>query len=156
MKNNTIKTLNSKIWYRLLKVIYIFFILVFAIGALVGGYLVSREADSKKTMIICEDGNEYNASKENIHIYDSYISQSDLKDAQKLCQFKGDIKLYLGESNLVVPENNNPHIKFIPKFNMVFATLIGIGYLALVLLGFEILRRIFYYVVLGKIVPPIE
>lgn len=150
----TIQGLNSKIWYRTLKV---FFILVFLfIVAIYIGIISSKLAHTinlEKSTIKCELGNEVLSLKDAgilgpIHYIDTFVD--DL------------IRIKCGKIDFIPSENRfsnlnnegNYSTNLIYDNNWVGIIVRIIVFTTLLAILFEIIRRIFYYIVLGKIRPP--
>ena len=173
-----LKYLNSKWWYRLIKVLYVL-IFVFASFYLVAINVVSYEPtfNSAKSSIICKNGKPI----EDVYMYSPYSWSLDYTDIKFECasdeelgaatkssfpEYKEIENSALGKSirekykgnayaNLIqinMPTNYNTNLVYFPR--NWFAT---IGFSVLIVAGvflfLEILKRIFYYVYLGKLFP---
>lgn len=149
----TISYLNGKAWYRLLKVIFGLFILIAIL--IFNGLLIDngvKKIDNQKTKIYCSYGDKKIFTPDIIGInlsYYDYLAYSvggyddyNWKTINKNCG--GDVF-----RRLEPPYNFE--IKLIYSY-VEFVKYFIIGNL-LILFGFEILRRSFYYIVLGSIRP---
>jgi hypothetical protein len=113
----TIKELNKKAWYRLLKVIFIIAFLV--AGALIWeGY---KPYDTTTKYVVCHSGQKYFSNPFNSNDY--YTSK---------CNGEWGIK------DITTTHNS---------WGGLFENLVAL------IIFFEIIRRIFYYIVLGTILP---
>lgn len=212
MQKNTIKHLNTKIWYRLLKVFYIGIFLLSTIGIATNVYFESNRINEEETIIQCANGQNYNAYEYELLINkvdvktnnEAYIfcnestiqnylndnaidvskrenivnglnagdlSESDvLSSIKKTYGYKYSHPLKRGLKPLEVilnnltynslgeniinhnPENKikielRPHNSMLKTFCLIFI------YCIVNLLIFEGIRRVFYYIILGKIAP---
>lgn len=144
------KNLENKRWYRFLKVVYVFFF-VLSIGYVLIIASINKPytyVDSDKSSIICNNGNGYYAGENSIYI-DSDGSLSSYNDeyARKLC-YHGTI---YGASSKV-PISTNYEVKVVHTTegswgSAISAFLIGTG---IVIVIFEIIKRVFLYIVMGK------
>jgi len=133
----TILYLNNKTWYRFIKVIYIFSILIFLVSFNVYNYTNSREGkmDFDKVKIQSAEGKvSVKFETEQTVVFDSSPSQKDIEEVAKRLNL--DITKYFSYS--------------LNKADFIIFFLIG--NLSILLL-FEIIRRAFYYIVLGTIKP---
>lgn len=200
----TITYLNSKIWYRLLKVIFVFFILasILAFNSL----LVIEEfkkLDNNKTLILCTlkkeksftpkqigimlynydlgDKFDYKKFFENYNNYDIQAilrncydeTNTDIFAIQKKYEvyeravkdnkeqlLESDIKEVQQISDYITDSQKAEYLDYSVKLFDIkpvytyseFMKYLTLGNL-LILLIFEILRRVFYYIILGKIRP---
>lgn len=161
----TIKELNNKIWYRFLKVIYVLFYILIIIGwislILLNPDMSIKDIDQNKTTISCI-GSDKKFSPKNLGVQ---IDQS---------MFKNDSNNYTNLSYINDPLNevckklNLPTIKSADgKFTVLSplyeikpqytyfndTTLIFAISLLSIFIIFEVIRRIFYYIILGTISP---
>jgi hypothetical protein len=123
MPEKTIRSLNEKIWYRLAKVI---FLLCFAITAFITVFITF---DTKKTRVITD----YAVSTLIVKIT---IGEDDGKKIFDFNDFGNEIKIETTET-----EDTLGAIKY-SILNFVIVVLI-----------FEVIRRMFFYIVLGKLFP---
>lgn len=158
----TITYLNEKMWYRFLKVMFIFvFILsiIFVIGS-----LVAVVGDRNNDLIVCNYGNKKTFLRKNTDIgywitedsikaefpYSAtYWPSAALEYDRSLCQFvNAEIKL---------PNNSTPPITIVSAFSTFGAVLKFSLYLLLFsiidIFIFVTIKGVFYYIALGKLYP---
>jgi hypothetical protein len=162
----TISYLNSKAWYRLMKVIYLF---IFAASTVISVVIVYGNNTTNKIddyLVVCNYGNRisYYARKDkNIYFdeYDLRENKASFANYQNL-----DIRQACGITNEeaqawvreIVQGSSSATLYTITKTqifeggvaNAASYSLLDILIITLI---FEIFRRIFYYIVLGKIAP---
>jgi len=148
----TISELNSKIWYRALKVIYVLiFIPIFLIPILLTIASEGPQFDNEKSYIECDDEKTFDdeaLKKNGVDIplkFASYLIPQSVNDLK--------IKRMCSESSFAPIGKNYSLISVYTKRNW-FKT-IGISILSIVatILLFELIKRIFYYIVLGSFKP---
>lgn len=164
----TISHLNSKAWYRFLKVIFILVLALSELTAVVGVYESNKPVEVSDYMITCNYGNQkvFFAQDEGIYLYSSDLSNglSSLPDYQKeeISKDKCQISQQTLNAKLSAITSGTDDGKKL--FDIVeashtkggYAEALGYALLAAlaVVLFFEIVRRIFYYIILGKFNPP--
>lgn len=163
----TIADLNSKWWYRLVKVVYVFLLFSWTIGTAVGVYfLFEPEFDNENSYIACESGKNYRLSENGIFLYSEYMGYYDDKLAKELCTSTETMTAEEYEEKYGEPPKTFLSLD-LEKYRLTEYKLISvyterdwiatIWYMFLGFLGwllfFELVRRIFYYVVLGKLIP---
>lgn len=185
----TIEELNSRAWYRFIKLTYILSYILFASGV----SLVAYSTPARTTNAIkCQSGVTFDIpDTSNIfNIFDELKAEeickmpppppgfkvdwatiSPRKNKMKVVEFEGvkhefpadatDDEIRAALSATAPPRAGQPHIDFIPdpeptKYEVITKTsyrdtwqLLGYGFFAVVVLG-EIIRRSFFYVVIGK------
>ncbi|MES2225294.1 MAG: hypothetical protein V4480_00605 [Patescibacteria group bacterium] len=152
----TLTELNSKWWYRLLKVLYIILALII-LGVSIALIVVSNapEFDNKASYVQCDDGRTFPVDK--IGMYSDFVDSYNDRNFRTWC------------ATTLVEENGVQKLKpingFVPdEKNFTFVAketarnwMGTIGYsviaLVVVLLLSELLRRMFYYITLGSIRP---
>ena len=149
----TISDLNGKIWYRLLKVIYILFfvfILGLSIFLIIDGY--APKFDNENSYIKCHDGKTLGLEENSIYLYSDYIWSSDDEKFRSWCAaiIKDDKLL---PANFIPDEKNYDLVS--SYTNRDWVRTVGYSLLAIIVTVFifELTKRIFYYVVLGSIRP---
>ena len=172
MKNNTIAYLNTKIWYRFLKIIYIFvFIsaLIYALNETIEEYSPVEVIDSDKSLIICDSGDIYTFNE----LWSNNISvKENVAEIKRLCsdiinetsktKWGPQNNESIGVENFLeekgyydTPEQINYKIRTIHKtidgWHLVFGY--SIFWVLIICAVSEIIKRAFYYIVLGKINP---
>ncbi len=160
----TVSHLNSKIWYRLIKVIYFVLLLVFlVIPPTAVFYSYGSEYDQTNSYIKCANGKVFYLSENGFYIYNGYMSDSNKASAKNLCfdGVRNFVKEKIGTMEFLKPQvisetESSGGYELVNKYtNRNWFATVGFSILsiAIVLLVFELVRRIFYYVVLGKINP---
>ncbi|MCX6792912.1 MAG: hypothetical protein NTY12_02710 [Candidatus Falkowbacteria bacterium] len=170
----TIKELNNKWWYRLVKVSYIAIFVLFSVIAItlsieeVGNYqedyTVKCNYGNKGTFLAAKDKNIYISST-----YDYSNSLTDLPDyiktdLQSACGIsKNEISEILGYTDGFIPDDRLNSFEGKKLFELtktkinitthLDAILQALFSLFGICVGFEVIRRVFYYVVIGKIKP---
>lgn len=164
----TISYLNNKMWYRFLKVafaLFFLFVVAFPIGFTIDEYLPEKVIDKDKTEIICKYGNKKTLSPKmlDLYMYDGWKASSyDNEKILRLCNAENEkIEVKNFSTDEMVQANLKDFIgagfevKPIYKMEGSYLKIILYSLLSLVitLIVFEIFRRIFYYIVLGKAFP---
>ncbi len=160
----TISELNSKIWYRILKVAYVLFFIPLFICAIISGYLINLpKFDSEKSYIKCGDGRQLGLEENGIHLYSPYVYSWEGKEIKKLClsgKYKnnttGEIltaQTYVDKFGIDSINDNFIVVPVHTKVNWFFV--IGLSLLSIIAtrLLWELIKRIFYYIVLGNFRP---
>jgi hypothetical protein len=134
---NTLSFLNKKIWYRSAKVFYLLLYLIFIIGFNFLNYSWNKEAklDINKIKIQTIEGKsqvEFNNGTKII-----FDGKPNVKDVEEAI-YDADVNPFFYQSNFLI----------IKDFIIFFL----IGNIIIVAI-FEAIRRIFYYIILGKIYP---
>ncbi len=173
--DKTIEYLNQKPWYRLLKVVYIFTCIGLVVMSV---FLITEEErpydffDNNNSYILCEDGRKLGLDENNIYLSDSFVLSFQDESIKKMCANNAidpDSKKSLDEifsprmerlkkivdgSDYVPAEKN---YKIVPVYEMRGSWVLVFGYyllaIVIITLALEIFKRIFYYIVLGKIFP---
>lgn len=150
----TLEKLKSKIWYRLVKVVFISFILLIITLSLYIIYEDYHEVSMSDHNIVCELGNEgtYSAYYSGIKIsFDNKVERYDRDKVNQLCEFSDDFSKLLIKENLSLGYSVVESTRVAgDNYKMVYFSMVSI--LIIVSLA-EIGRRIFYYIVLGKFNP---
>lgn len=183
----TINELNSRVWYRVLKVLYIFsFIAIVAITlflVFVEHKTPIEEIDHSNTKIICNLGNKNTFNKNQVFEgldqffkEEQYYKIDRLKSViQNKCEITQEIlnKFELtrgetkdgrtpvlwsdGESSFNATINGLTGYEIEEKYKYTGGLDAVIGYsilsLLVLIIIFEAIRRIFYYIILGKLMP---
>ncbi len=161
MKN--IQWLNEKWWYRLIKVIYIILFSCVLIISTVGLFIESNpKIDNDKSFIQCANGKKFILSQNDLRLYSEFMYSTDKEKAETLC-FDGSTELKKsGERGIYIPVSERSEMS--GKYELItknternWPLLIGIILVVWVIIYFvfELLRRIFYYILLGKLFPTI-
>lgn len=148
--------LEKRLWYRFVKVVYILVYLLFLLLVVFLGYSDKPYTyiDSDKSLIVCSNTKAYPAGKNSIYIdSDGSLSDYNDEDARKLCEYD-IIKDY--SDKYETPSYKNYEVKVVHStrgsWESVLTTfLIGI---AIVYTIFEIIKRVFLYIVVGKSMMP--
>ena len=146
----TIKYLNNKIWYRALKVVFIITFLFSLFAGVITLYEeIYKTINEDKTTITCLSNNKTYTIQElrDINIIYYYTSLGFNSKIASFCEDKD-----LGFNNLLTEDGERYY-----EINRVYTHKHFWNWLPVVLIGiilvFEILRRIFYYIVLGALIP---
>ncbi|MFA7285309.1 MAG: hypothetical protein WC011_00470 [Candidatus Paceibacterota bacterium] len=157
--------LNSKWWYRLIKVSFVFLFLLSFILPVVGIIFKNTpKFDNSESYVKCANGKKFILNQHDFS--DSFAWRSDKEKAENIC-FDGVIKFRdMGNSRgflsgfmtseIVSETENSGKYELISKytktnwFNMIVMSLLS---LALTIIVFEFIRRLFYYIVLGSFLP---
>jgi len=162
-----ITELNNKMWYRFLKVIYVLIFIPIFILAFFAGYMSTEpKFDNEKSYIKCDNGKELKLSENNISLYSNYIGSYDDKLIRLLCtkDVRDELVKKYGKIDVGTTltqdefnrlyENNYNLVPFYTERSWTKA--IGISFLWIIVATFffELIRRTFYYIVLGSFRPP--
>ncbi len=165
----TITELNSKMWYRFIKVIHVvffLFILAISIGLIIDIYKPEKLIDNKETKIVCKFGNKktFTPWQIGISLYEPKLSSIEEVEFIRYCNIlpatgtiPGSLKLSeIDQSEIkIVPREELYEIKPIYKIEGSYLSMSLYILLALTIwiIILELSRRIFYYVVMGKVFP---
>lgn len=146
--------LEEKVWYRLVKVIYIFFYIVACLIVALMAYSERPRTfvDSDRSFIICSNGisSAYAAGKHRIGIgADGSVYSWDEPDAHKLCAY-GIIDDYRNQYATPPEKNYSVRVAYrhVGSRNAVLKVLVY-GFL-IVILTLEVIKRTFLYVAVGQ------
>lgn len=163
MKKVTLKDLQESIWYRLLKVFFIIGFLLVMLFSLIGVYVTvfpDQQIDLEKSKIICDDAKETFWSYEKLGLISSYITTDKVAALKNSCYFasgdEGDIlsdKLLNKPSYITKNYSEEIVYKAVSIGEICKFVLYSFILFVIVLLISELVRRVFYYVVLGKFFP---
>ncbi len=146
-------------WFRLLKTIWIIgFVLALVLVVVFASFYAkdSTSINKERSYFICDNGTRIDFDEINSsNIYSSYLSDTEKRTIKKMC-IQNDQTLSL------TPPTDAGIDRLIPNFKMHLveqpASNIGamLGYTAIAILSvifiFELVKRIFYYIVFGKLV----
>ncbi len=168
----TIEELNERWWYRLVKVIITILLTLFAVGICTAIYFhYEPQLNNERSYIKCENGKEFILSENNITLYSDYMGTYDEQKARELCRntpikmTSEEYKEKYGEEPPSFYEKLEPidlEKYRIQQYNLVsiytereWSAIIGYWLITIfgTLLFLEIIRRIFYYILLGKLKP---
>ena len=152
----TITELNSKAWYRLLKVIYVLiFIPIFVLAFFSGSIATKPEIDNKKSFVKCDDGKVFTLEESVVFLrYGPYVDSIDnltlIRKCSPASSFRPLVESYGGiqvdknyELTIIYAQRNWPKTIVISFLSLIATIFV-----------FELLKRIFYYIVLGSFIPP--
>lgn len=167
--DKTIKTLNEKWWYRLLKVIYIVLLIMFVFSAITlsfSSYSPKKIYDNEKSFIVCDDGREFSLEENNVYLgISGRISTSDDKKFNSWCLDGSEEKVENVDGRIARLKKSLATNKVEKEKNYIFFSsykiigdwnnvMLSIFFSMLTIFAvFELFRRIFYYVILGKMKP---
>lgn len=157
----TLGSLEKKVWFRWLKVLYIISLLGFLSITLIFVLIIYPEkiVDNNQTTIICDIGNkkEFNAAKEMFKFSyaentpnNVYFSPDDAIRIRHLCEItdsEGIGTILAHKEIFEIKPVIKSRVETFPFFLFLCIPLLSI------VLFFEILKRIFYYILTGKIMP---
>lgn len=165
-KEKSLESLNEKAWYRLVKSVFLIsFVGVLLIANAIGIMSIGiKNLNKEKTTIYCTSGDKkvltlkqsgvylYRSDFKNGFDYKKYVasgSKYTIEDILKACYGESNVKSHMYFLNTLDVQlfDIKPvysYSEFINYFLIANLSIFGF---------FEVLRRIFYYVVLGKIVP---
>jgi len=180
----TIAYLNSKWWYRLLKVVFVaFFLLVAAVVITVIFEEKSPEQvfDNQSSYVLCNDGRKLGLDENNVIMTSAYMYSFQEDIFKRACAYNSnsqfDFEAGLSDEEIAdleaqqynsvdeyalslgatITNHNDINFVLIPSYitegGYLQVFIYSILALICVYLGFEIIRRIFYYVLLGTFVP---
>jgi len=148
----TISELNGKTWYRLLKVLYILFILLVFTGLVVFIYDEnSSRFNINKSYISCDNGKNLSLVESNIILDKNGFV--DYKNEEKLSALCDGLK-----ADVLISEDlwgDSLSWKIIRYYDNKIWNTIGFSIIILLVIVVinEIIRRVFYYIVLGTLKP---
>lgn len=157
----TISELNAWWWYRLLKVVSLFLLLAFIVGTPIGIFInYGPQYDNDNSYIKCANGKTFKLEPNGIYTYSDYLDSYDIEKAEGLC-FDGTIEVVedrFGEKRPQITSRttNSGKYELISIYTeRDWVATIGFTLLSIVgyLVFFEIVRRVFYYILLGSIRP---
>ncbi|PIZ62210.1 hypothetical protein COY16_05000 [Candidatus Roizmanbacteria bacterium CG_4_10_14_0_2_um_filter_39_13] len=151
----TQKELESRIWYRFLKVVFIGFYAYLIVSILFFTYASKPtiSINQKKLNVLCDNGRKYILNEE--HIFLSEVNMNDLNEEneyiKRICEYGSTIKFYEWDK-YPTPENKNYDLKY--DQHQVGSWLTPVKILILcfggAFLSFELIKRAFLYIVVGK------
>ncbi len=161
----TISELNAKWWYRLTKVIFILIIVIITLTSLLLIYEENYSRQESDYIVFCNYGNKktFAARKEaQIYIYGTNATVANLPDYQRIA-IQEECEITEKEISEKLAAIANKIDNGIPLFTIRHATvtvgntwsLVKFSIIALlvILSVSEVIRRCFYYIVLGSIRP---
>ena len=166
MEKNTIAYLNTKIWYRFLKIIYVFIFIsasVYALRMVIDEYSPYETLDYNKSLIICNNGDIYTFKKAYGDGSDETLKRLCLTAEEtrrrELCRRNPDSGLITPKEFLKFKKCKEISLNY--KTKSIYKTIGGwhlvFGYFILAMLiicvALEIIKRVFYYLVFGKFRP---
>lgn len=156
----SIADLNSKWWYRLVKVAFLGFeivVLLAAVGSMTSDY--GPHFDDTKSYVYCNNGSKFTGflpKEVGVFVYSDYISTNDDQTFRELCNSvvtqNADGSLKVKRGTATAEKNYTFTAKYTSR-DWVSTLLYSLGAIISVLLGFEIVRRVFYYILLGSVRP---
>lgn len=159
----TIEELNEKIWYRTLKVVFLFcfisVVLIIVILLCLSSW-PQKTIDWDKTSLICNNGKIYAAKTGDSFLWGIGGSESigawDNAKIKKICEYNVIDSFPLSEENYKIPEWDNYKIKWeyvwqpsVIDFISIVLNRMFWGAVIFYVLVFEFLLKIFYYIVFG-------
>jgi len=155
------QNLESKIWFRFLRVVFIFIYLLCFYVVLVSAYNSKPYTviDSYNSLIVCDNGTRYKAGKNNIDGKEAWAGQlitteQDYMTDQQLNEYEAKIQAtHLCQSESVfIPDDPPYRVELVRETVGNWWSFIGYTVLALftVVVIFELIKRSFFYIVIGK------
>lgn len=159
MDVKTIKELNIKVWYRLLKVIWFISFFAFLIVGVLWGYRAGESVgylDHDRSTIICNYGNNNKFTFTSTNYVFNY-TEVGTNDLSYVADYKKQGIYELCEISDLDVFGIDPLFTFNPIISTHRGVLIQVLYVGLIvcvlIVIFEAIRRTFYYIILGKIFP---
>jgi hypothetical protein len=168
----SISYLNERVWYRLIKVVYIFGFVAFSLSGVAISYSeqmpLKKLVDNEKTIIACHFGNKgrYVAAANGIYFDTSDFEADYLPDhfrvrLKELCGISNEevqqMLTFLDKSSTAERSAKNKLFDVEPAYVTWGGSLSFVRHAVLWLLGitltFEVIRRAFYYIAIGKVFP---
>ncbi len=168
MDNKTISHLNTKIWYRFLKVVYSFAIVIISLIAIILIYQEKSQeiklVDNNKTIILCNYGNkkQFTASQAGIYLTtfeteSNFLSNDDRIALEEFCQVSQAEENFVSDAITNHTDNVKKLFTITPIIKNEGGIISVLGYsiltLITILIIFEVIKRVFYYIFLGSIRP---
>jgi uncharacterized membrane-anchored protein len=154
-KVKSIHELKHKSWYRLLKVLYLsFFLLIFitTVSIIIAGN--SRPIfDNDRSYIVCNDGRNLSLSENSIYLSSNYIPYYDQDKVKTMCAYNPNDPTKLNEPTYSELSRMGVNYKLVAVYDYSnYLAMMGYLLLAVVIILalFELIRRIFYYISLGR------
>lgn len=159
-----LKNLNTKSWYRLLKVFYVFsafLILIIGLLLIYNEHTPSAHYAKNNSYILCNDNRKFSLTENNINLYQNSITSLEDVAIKKLClpPVPDD---YMPVYNYYTNEifNPLPTIPTEPNYILIgsymtngswwVVIMYSVLFLIILFLIFELIKRIFYYIFLGS------
>jgi hypothetical protein len=150
----TIKDLNSKWWYRLLKVFYVMALLIAVSVALFELVDSAKPSyDGNLSYIQCDNGKVFILNEWGLLLVGDRLSSYQSDRASQLCT---SVTI---DGELDTSNQSNSVYEIVVKyhdFNWFSVSIYSLIVIINLVLTFEVARRIFYYIILGSIRPKKE
>jgi hypothetical protein len=161
METKTISYLNSRAWYRLIKVFFISFFIIAVVISLITIYFANEPNQGTDYRVTCNYGNKTNfmlGRDKGIYLWDADSTKWTDGERNQIIQACGISNVDI--LNTIVPLNSGLHpLPLYSISTVVFivtvAKIIGYSLLAILMIAFifEVLKWAFYYIVLGSLRP---
>ena len=169
----TISSLNEKVWYRLVKVIYRIFISLIIIIAVGGTWEYTKPhkvIDNNKSYILCDSGHKINPIEKNITLTSDenynfflnenpYVHSDEDRKSLKIACLASTLNKPVKTASEILSEINKIGNNFtiIPEWKLSGSLIPSIlwSMLALIIMIIinGIIQRVFYYIIFGTIKP---
>ncbi len=159
MENKTVQDhLESKIWYRLIKVVYIVLLVLsfFIVVVIAYSYhpISSTYTDGTKTLIVCDNGKSVRNKYRYITNYND-ISDKDDIELKSICKFgESDTTALEHQKKGELPMTKNYRMDFYQTTNnygsWIEVLIILVMGIPIVYTIFEVIKRVFLYIAIGK------
>ena len=140
--------INNKWWFRFVKVLYVLAYAVVVLVIVIGGYSSKQGGgiDLDKSTITCTNGKSYSPGKNNIYLYSDNISSYDDDHIRILCAYD-TLNFY----SFTPPAIKNYSFYSVTKpVDWSESWQIWFWGIIITIIVFELIRRTFYYIVLGR------
>jgi len=154
----TLGHLNGKSWYRLLKVFYFSTIVIVSLASVIGVFVLNQPSENGNyySYAQCKNGTTVDLEGNGIYSFNGYISSDDSNTIEQKCGISHTDTSANFQAGQRVPLSaflqNNYQLVVSPTnwFLIITYSLITI---LVILAFFELLKRLFYYVILGSFRP---
>lgn len=147
--STTKSELESKPWYRFLKVVYIIIaVVIFILAGLVSWLTMPHQTlDGENSSIVCYNGKSYAPNKNDIYVSGDSLDYSDDQNARILCQYNTtDYYIHLNEN---VAKNYTFNPVYLPLSYSYWLLYSALAFW-IIWVFFVLLRVGFFYIAVGK------
>lgn len=138
--------LENRVWYRLLKVLFIFvYIAVLLLSETLTFHAPEKVIDNKATLIRCADGRSFSPASQDLYLT-SYIWQDDQQKIQALCSDPSDVH----KNPYADVRNYTVNTVYIQVGSWGHTALVCFLVLVCVHLTMSLIKRTFFYIAIGR------